>query len=170
MRFEVDDQVALWQTLDDVFATRAPATLAKRGRALTSICDGLEEAGHSFPLGERIFYDLLCQHRSRGAPASRLSGFVEGVFLPDETRGGRLRMTAMPASSLPEAATVAAWNVKKEIILVSDDEAADEAFLEEEWASDQSGHVTTDSDTSSEEERGATRLFVASAGEARAKP
>ena len=408
VRFEVDDQEALWQSLDDVFATRAPATLAKRGRALTCICDGLEEAGHSFPPGERIFYDLLCQHRSRGAPASRLSGFVEalvfaqhvvgvsslaevtssrrclglakgmrnpghqaaplsvqqvlslhralkecedawdrlmagsalmaiyararwsdlqhidaweidyfpdgtpstveakvwthksmraamhrhqflpmaapatgvhreewvtgwltarkelgvadppdapvmpaptaagnpsarpvntdeagkwvnalivamglpapvplltshsfkatclswsakrglstsdrlqlgyhadggrmalvysrdgaarsiqllqdlmreireGVFLPDETRGGRLRMTTMPATSLPEAAMVAAWNVKKEIILVSDDEADDEAFLEGEWASDQSGHITTDSDTSFEEETG----------------
>lgn len=63
--------------LADVFRGRAPATLLKRVRALEKLCHHFGVGG--FPPSEQSIYDFFNLERNKGAPPSRLKGFMEAI-------------------------------------------------------------------------------------------
>ena len=77
---EMRDASELYSMFAHVFSGRAPVTIRKRGSAILKICDHLERNSlETFPMQEITFYRFLCDERSRGAPASRLQGFMQAI-------------------------------------------------------------------------------------------
>ena len=71
------DEMSKLSLLADVFRGRAPATLLKRVRAVEKLCHyfGIGK----FPPSEPMLYEFFVSERDRGAPPSRLKGFMEGL-------------------------------------------------------------------------------------------
>ena len=86
----------------------------------------------------------------RGAPGTRLSGFVEALVFAEHVVG---------LSALSDVTSSRRCLGIARSIIVSDDEGDEQLIPDEAWASDQSGHVTTCSETSSEDERGTPEVI-----------
>jgi len=68
------------QVLVDIFHNRAPATIMKRCRSMSSrLTNYFIDRGRTFPCDESQFYEFMCVERENGAPPSRLKGFIEAV-------------------------------------------------------------------------------------------
>ena len=63
--------------LGDYFRGKAPSTLLKRVRAVEKICQFL--GPHVFPCGENAMYRFFTAERAKGAPLSRLKGYLEAA-------------------------------------------------------------------------------------------
>eukprot|EP00435_Cladocopium_sp_Y103_P048826 s883_g14.t1 len=78
IRIQLDcsaDEVEQLQLLADVFRGRAPSTILKRVRSAEKLCFHFGIGG--FPPSEEKLYEFFAFERGRGAPASRLKGFME---------------------------------------------------------------------------------------------
>eukprot|EP00435_Cladocopium_sp_Y103_P044661 s357_g12.t1 len=78
IRIQLDcsaDEVEQLQLLADVFRGRAPSTILKRVRSAEKLC--LHFGIGEFPPSEEKLYEFFAFERGRGAPASRLKGFME---------------------------------------------------------------------------------------------
>ena len=62
-----------------LFAGRSPITTRKRGYSIMRVCDYLDEVSDFFPCSEEVFYNFLCVEQSRGAPQSRMKGYMQSV-------------------------------------------------------------------------------------------
>ena len=74
------DETSVLEMLADIFSGRSPLTVKKRGLALARICDYLDDThGELFPCSEKSVYAFFKHEQQRGAPASRLSGYLQAL-------------------------------------------------------------------------------------------
>ena len=62
-----------------LFAGRSPITVRKRGYSIMRLCDYLDDLSEPFPCSEQVFYNFLCAEQFKGAPQSRLKGYMQSV-------------------------------------------------------------------------------------------